>query len=196
MNNNRGAVNIVKLAVILTLIIFILGIIVTIGVLFFSFKMMDKATSIDETEYDVSAEATVIDYRESSYSDDEGFSHDTYCPVYEYTYNGQTYVANGSISTSDKKYEVGESVAVRISSKDPNNMYDPNFNSETEYDNFKGDVGKMFLRSFLIGGLIFGGMILYIIIVVRRRKLEMENRPPEVHRYDSYIQDKDNNPYV
>ena len=192
--NNRGEVNIGKIVVIFAAIVFALTAIVTIGVFTFSYKMIEKEMSIDESLYDVNVNATVIEYRESSYSDDEGYSYDTYCPVYEY--DGQTYVADGSLSTSEKKYNVGDTVSVKISSKDPNKMYDPNFNSETEYQSFKGDIGKMFLRTFLFGGIAFGAMILYIIIAVRRRKIEMANQPPEVHRYDSYIQNRDDNPYI
>lgn len=194
--NNRGEVNIGKLVIIFVLFIVVASMFVTAGVFFFSYKFFKEGTAIDESQYDVSVDATVIDHEIGSYSDDDGFSYDTYRPVYQYEYNGQTYVANGSIGSTNKPYNEGDSVSVMISSKDPSMMYDPNFNSETEFNSFRKESVKAFGRAGIIGALMFAGVIGYTIHTVKKQKSGMENQLNQVHNYDQYIQDRDNNPYI
>ena len=43
---------------------------------------------------------------------------------------------------------------------------------------------------------MFAGVIGYTIHTVKKQKSGMENQLNQVHNYDQYIQDRDNNPYI
>lgn len=65
-------------------------------------------------------EAQVI--RMLEHESDDG---STYSPVYEFTFNGQSYEANGEFSSNMERYRVGDSVTLHINPDDPNEFTDP-----------------------------------------------------------------------
>ena len=105
-------------------------------------------------------------------SDDEGFTYDTYLPVYQYEYNGNTYTSSGGVSSTTARYSVGDKVNVMISSKNPSMLYDPDYNTESEFKSFQGDALKMFLMSGVVGIVFVGIMVFAVVNAIKKNKIE------------------------
>ena len=173
-DNNQGKVNVV--AIIIVVIILVSGIVCVAyfsTMVFSAFKEMEEEMSVNLDEFDTKVDATIVSFRESESSMGKGVETHTaivYSPIYEYEYNGETYTATTDVSTTEKKYEVGDVTSVRISSTEPDKMYDPNFNAKSEFDEFKKEARKMFVLPTLVSIMIlFGVVALVIISVVKAR---------------------------
>lgn len=137
-------------------------------------KEMEDHLKIDSSKYDTSIVAVIKENRKTGTSVGEGMDAnpvDAYTPIYEYEFNGNTYTVSGSLASSNPKYSVGEKVSIRISSDDPEKMYDPNYNSQTVYNSFKKEIKTMFLIPALLSLVFIIGAIAAVVIIVRRQGL-------------------------
>ena len=161
-NNNHGRIIARRLIILLAIIcFFMISIVIGLGYFFEKeiFSEMEQDVEVDTSKYDVTVTAEIIDNEIGSVSVSDDYESDTYLPIYKYEYKGDTYTARGSLSSTTKEYEVGDKTEVRISSADPSQMYDPNYNSKEAYDEFKSAA-----RMFMIGPIIF--MVIAILFVL------------------------------
>ncbi len=188
---NKGRVNIVAIIIIAVFVFLSLlcfGIFSTI--MFSAFREKRQEMKVNPDEYDTTVNATVIDYSQSEMYMGEGsnqYTSDVFNPIYQYEYNGETYTSNSNISTSEKPYEIGEVVSVRISSLEPEKMYDPNYNAESEFKSFLMEGGIMVLFPAFIGLIIFIAVIAVVIFAIRKK---MEG--PQVIPTSSFNYSNDN----
>ena len=170
---NNGRINVLTIVIIAILVIMALF---TIGVFSLilgeGFREMKNSMNVNTDEYDVTVEATIIDFNQYQSSMGEGTNYnmtDVYCPIYQYEYNDETYTASGNISTSEKHYEIGDVTSVMISSAEPNKMYDPNFNAKSEYESFIQDSIKMMIIPTLLGVFITIAIIVAVVVAIRNK---------------------------
>jgi hypothetical protein len=131
-------------------------------------KEMEGEISVDTSKYDKTVTATVIENEKGSASfadDNGGYEADTFSPIYQYEYEGNTYTARGNVSSTDAHYAVGDKTEVMISSDDPSKMYDPNYNAESEYKAFKALTNGFWIVPTILG---VGLIVLTIFLVIRR----------------------------
>ena len=83
-----------------------------------------------------------------------------YAPVYSFEYKGNEYNVQGKVWDTDRHYEVGQKVPIKIDSSDPTHIYDPEYNSESMITSVFLEAGIM----FLVPGLVF--LIIIVVIVV------------------------------
>lgn len=171
--NNKGSLKpSSKIILVIFLMAFvIMGIVITV-IISSIFNEVKKETTIDKSQYDINVEAVIIENKVGSMSDDEGFTYDTYLPVYQYEYNGNTYTSSGGVSSTTARYSVGDKVNVMISSKDPSMLYDPDYNTESEFKSFQGDALKMFLMSGVVGIVFVGIMVFAVVNAIKKNKIE------------------------
>lgn len=172
MNNKGSLKTSSKIILVIFLMAFvIMGIVITV-IISSIFNEVKKETTIDKSQYDINVEAVIIENKVGSMSDDEGFTYDTYLPVYQYEYNGNTYTSSGGVSSTTARYSVGDKVNVMISSKDPSMLYDPDYNTESEFKSFQGDALKMFLMSGVVGIVFVGIMVFAVVNAIKKNKIE------------------------
>ena len=172
MNNKGSLKTSSKIILVIFLMAFvIMGIVITV-IISSIFNEVKKETAIDKSQYDINVEAVIIENKVGSMSDDEGFTYDTYLPVYQYEYNGNTYTSSGGVSSTTARYSVGDKVNVMISSKDPSMLYDPDYNTESEFKSFQGDALKMFLMSGVVGIVFVGIMVFAVVNAIKKNKIE------------------------
>ena len=172
MNNKGSLKTSSKIILVIFLMAFvIMGIVITV-IISSIFNEVKKETTIDKSQYDINVEAVIIENKVGSMSDDEGFTYDTYLPVYQYEYNGNTYTSSGGVSSTTARYSVGDKVNVMISSKDPSMLYDPDYNTESEFKSFQGDALKMFLMSGVVGIVFVGIMVFAVVKAIKKNKIE------------------------
>lgn len=190
MGNNsdrkKGSRIVVIIAVIMILLILVFSV---IGALpFFLVKdVMKDAVKTDISKYNVNVTAVIAENlvkTESIGNDMEAKSGDVYTPVYEYEYKGNTYRVTGKVSSSNKKYEVGQQVEIQISNDFPGMMYDPNYNPETAFENFDNTIGKTIVFILIIPVIVMIVLIMVIMIVVGRAK-----KKADISVYDEEIND-------
>ena len=131
-------------------------------------KEMEGEINVDTSKYDKTVTATIIENEKGTmYMEDDsgGYESDTFSPIYQYEYNGQTYTSKGDVSNTTAHYSVGDKAEVIISSDNPSDMYDPNYNAGTEYKEFKGAVNAFWIMPIIIGIII--GVIMFFAIVKR-----------------------------
>ena len=84
-----------------------------------------------------------------------------YCPVFEYTYNGEVYTSGGGISsTRETAFKVGDTEEIYIDPNDPALMY------------MAGE-RKVFVKGFIF--LVMTGLVFYFLIAVLPEKLRKKN---------------------
>ena len=172
---NSGKVNIVTIIVIAVFVfggLFAVG--TTFAIMFSGLREVNREISVNPDEYDTEVNATIVDFSQSESSMGKGTDvhvTDVYNPIYRYEYNGETYTASGNIATSEKKYEIGDEVIVRISSAQPDKMYDPNFNAKSELNSFMADAGKMMFISTM-AGIFFIVIVIGLTVLAIRKKME------------------------
>ena len=172
MNNKGSLKTSSKIILVIFLMAFvIMGIVITV-IISSIFNEVKKETTIDKSQYDINVEAVIIENKVGSMSDDEGFTYDTYLPVYQYEYNGNTYTSSGGVSSTTARYSVGDKVNVMISSKNPSMLYDPDYNTESEFKSFQGDALKMFLMSGVVGIVFVGIMVFAVVNAIKKNKIE------------------------
>lgn len=174
-NNNNGKGKTVNVASLIVILI-VLGVLIVFG----AFGMMiagsvkkeiEGGIDIDTSAYDTSVTAVITENRKISVSVGEGMDAnpaDSYTPVYRYDYNGTSYTVSGSASSGTPRYAVGEKVNVRISSDDPEKMYDPDFNAKTVYNSFKKDVKRMLIIPSVISVVMIMSALVCVILFVRK----------------------------
>ncbi len=72
-----------------------------------------------------SVTSIVVDIIEKEGTDDDGDPTITYCPVYQYTVGGVTYEKESSMSSSSKRYDIGQKVPLKYNPRDPNVFLEP-----------------------------------------------------------------------
>lgn len=85
-----------------------------------------------------------------------------YAPVYSFEYEGHEYNVQGKIWDTDRHYEVGQKVPIKIDSSDPTHIYDPEYNSESMITSVLLEAGIM----FLVPGLVFLIIIVAVVVCV------------------------------
>ncbi|WP_295069880.1 DUF3592 domain-containing protein [Ruminococcus sp.] len=150
-------------AVILTLLGFITGLAFTVVK-----KAISGAVTQDTSAYNVSVTAVISENREHLSNSDDSSSM-VYTPVYEYEYNGKTYNVEGSVSSSNKKYEVGEKVDIRISEGEPGKMYDPAYNRNTVFKEIDREFSGFWLLVIFIPCIIIILTVVVVCVVMRSK---------------------------
>lgn len=159
-NKNIGSKSFATIVIIIAVITFVIfGI--AIGMFFAISKTIRNSVKEDKSGYNVSVTAEIIENLESHVEDGT-----IYTPVYEYEYRGRSYRVTGRVSTSDKKYEVGQKVNIMIKDQLPGKIYDPELNGETLFKNFEKETSMIFLP-FIIIPFIMIISVFVIIMVVR-----------------------------
>lgn len=95
----------------------------------------------------IPVQGTVISYDQYESSDDDGGSTTMYTPVFEYSYNGQTYTHTGEVSSSSQDYDIGEPAEI---------MVDPDNPSDMMVDSFMERWFVVLLLGFM--GIVFTGV--------------------------------------
>lgn len=72
-----------------------------------------------------SVTSVVVDMIEKEGTDDDGDPTITYCPVYQYTVGGVTYEKESSMSSSSKRYDIGQKIPLQYNPRDPNLFLEP-----------------------------------------------------------------------
>ena len=150
-------------AVILTLLGFITGLAFTLVK-----KAISGAVTQDTSAYNVSVTAVISENREHLSNSDDS-SSTVYTPVYEYEYNGKTYNVEGSVSSGNKKYEVGEKVDIRISEGEPGKMYDPAYNRNTVFKEIDREFSGFWLLVIFIPCIIIILTVVVVCVVMRSK---------------------------
>lgn len=165
-----------KFFTIIVIVVFAMAFLVFGGIffriLFSGMEEMKNEMNVNTEEYDTTVTATIIGNRQSQMTIGEGsdaHTSDVYCPIYQYEYNNKSYTASGDVSSSDAHYAVGDVTSIRISSAQPEKMYDPNYNAKSEFDSFMADAGKTMRITTTIGILIAAVVIVVIVFTVRRK---------------------------
>ena len=80
------------------------------------------------TKHAVTVKAKVINYTSYESRDSDGGGLTTmFTPTFQYPYKGKLYTYKSTTSTSNKSYEIGETVEVLIDPDDPENILIPDF---------------------------------------------------------------------
>ena len=70
----------------------------------------------------IPVQGTVISYTQYESDGDDGGSTTMYTPMFEYSYNGQTYTQPGEVSSSSRSYDIGEPVEIMVDPDNPSDM--------------------------------------------------------------------------
>ncbi|EWM52483.1 DUF3592 domain-containing protein [Ruminococcus flavefaciens] len=175
MNDNRNARKIVIIVcVVVMMMVIALGSVMIIP--FFAMKkLVNDAVNNDNTLYNVNITAVIAD--NITRRDDDG--NTVYTPVYEYEYEGKTYRANGSVSSTNRKYNEGDKVEIMISGKFPGRMMDPSYNPQTMIKKAGKTVSKAFLTIILVPIAFILIVTSIILVVVLKNSRESEVRVRE-----------------
>ncbi|WP_024861764.1 DUF3592 domain-containing protein [Ruminococcus flavefaciens] len=133
--------------------------------------LFNSAVNTDISSYNVTvtAEITEVLVKTDPDSDDgNGGKVKMYTPVYEYEYNGKKYSVTGGVSSSEKKYEVGDRAEVQISADRPGMMYDPQLSFRNSFNKVQRGFSAMF-AVMLIVPIILAVVIAAIIIIALRK---------------------------
>lgn len=95
---------------------------IIIGVLFFAASSYLLINDYCVSSRGVLAKGRVIDFDIYESTNDHGGSTKDYSPVFQYEFEGQTYVYQSTISSSSQGYQLNENVDILINPKDPNNI--------------------------------------------------------------------------
>lgn len=177
MNYNNNGVKPVKKSTIVFLIVFfsIISIVLIGSGIFVNsmIKEMESDINVDTSKYDQTVSAVIIENQKGSIVlDDESGGHETetFKPIYQYEYKGKTYTSQGDVSSTQAHYTVGDKTDILISSDNPSDMYDPNYNAATEYKEFKSSTHIFAIIPTIIGCIPILIFIIFIIIRVNRAK--------------------------
>lgn len=174
-----------KLIVVSAAVIFLIAVGVIVPFIFAK-NMVSDAIKQDTTQYNVSVTAVITEnlVREDT-SDNSGKKGKFYTPVYEYEYNGNTYSVQGRVSSSDKKYEVGQKVDVMISDTEPGKMYDPDYNSVKAIKDLGHHASGMIVLAIVLPVILMAAVtVIAIILIVRSSKKKNTADTDEENGYD------------
>lgn len=144
-------------------------------------KLLNGAVNTDISAYNVTvtAEITEVLVKTDPDSDDgNGGKVKMYTPVYEYEYNGNKYSVTGGVSSSEKKYEVGDKTEVQISNDHPGMMYDPQLSFRNSFQKVERGFSSMF-AVLLIAPIVLGVIIAAVIIIAMRKSRDHSEKSSE-----------------
>ncbi len=93
----------------------------------------------------VTVTGKVIDFETHQSKDDDGDYTTMYAPVYEYEYNGDTYLHRSDVSSGSPSYEIGEGVALFIQPDAPEKVIVDSFSERWFVVLMMGGFGIAFL---------------------------------------------------